>query len=51
MQVDAAVHEVVPAGERERVRPRDDREDVDAVEGDDRDRGEEEDAEPAERQA
>jgi hypothetical protein len=45
------VDEVVPACERQRVRARDDRERVDAVRGDDPDRDQEEEREPADRQA
>ena len=50
-EVDRAVEEVVPGREREAVRAREERVDVEAVRGDDRDRDDEEDDEPGERQA
>ena len=45
------MQQLAPAGERERMVRRHDRERVDAVRADDRDRHDEEDDEPAERQA
>ena len=50
-QVERAVEEVVPRLEREPLLARIERVDVEAVERDDRDRREEEDAEPGQRQA